>query len=204
MEKVPDPITTEPVGVKPPEIIHWDTIEVDGNEYIRMKRKDDKFEVYPTWAKIVRVCSRSDLEEMFEVGMKLYVDKLKAPGIPVTNLVMEYLCMLFKPEEVQHVIRNVFKTITNWTLYERSGVYALAMDTSHFEYFLVDRVYNHSRLKLHAMLKKKLGCAPDSAMARYWIQRIINQILLGELVLLVFSTAKELILLSTVTTAEED
>ncbi|KAI3677518.1 hypothetical protein L6452_36782 [Arctium lappa] len=175
MEKVPEPITVEPVGVKPPEIIHWDTMEVDGKEYIRLKKKDDKFEVYPTWAKIVRVCSRSDLEEMFEVGMKLYADKLKTPGIPITKLVMEYLCMLFKPEEVQHVIRNVFKTINNWTLYERSGVYALAMDTNHIEYFLVDRVYNHCRLKLHVMLKKKLGCAPDSAMARYLIQRTLNQ-----------------------------
>ncbi|KAI3770715.1 hypothetical protein L6452_01857 [Arctium lappa] len=136
MEKVPEPITAEPVGVKPPQIIHWDTMEVDGKEYIRQKRKDEKFEVYPTWAKIVRVCSRSDLEEMFEVGMKLYADKLKPPEIPVTKLVMEYLCMLFKPEEVQHVIRNIFKTINNWTL-----------------------------LKLHVMLKKKLGCAPNSEMA---------------------------------------
>ncbi|KAI3685503.1 hypothetical protein L6452_34751 [Arctium lappa] len=141
-----------------------DTMKVDGKEYIRLKRKDDKFEVYPTWAKIVRVCSRSDLEEMFEVGMKLYADKLKTPGIPVTTLVMEYLCMLFKPEEVQHVIRNVFKTINNWTLYERSGVYALTMDTNHIEYFLMDRVYNHSRLKLHAMLKKKLGIMSNGVL----------------------------------------
>ncbi|KAI3715694.1 hypothetical protein L6452_22680 [Arctium lappa] len=113
MEKVPGPITAEPVGVKPPEIIHWDNMEVDGKEYIRLKRKDEKFEVYPTWAKIVRICSRSDLEEMYEVGMKLYADKLKALGIPVIKLVMEYLCMLFKPEEVQHVIKNVFQTINN-------------------------------------------------------------------------------------------
>ncbi|KAI3701695.1 hypothetical protein L6452_26959 [Arctium lappa] len=52
MDKVPEPITAEPVGVKPPEIIHWDTLEVDGKQYIRIKRKDEKFEVYPTWAKI--------------------------------------------------------------------------------------------------------------------------------------------------------
>ncbi|KAI3746361.1 hypothetical protein L6452_08791 [Arctium lappa] len=85
---------------------------------------------------------------MFEVGMKVYTDKLKAPGIPITKLVMEYLCMLFKPEEVEHVIRNVFKTIDSWTLYESSGVYALTMDTNHLEYFLVDRVYNHSRSRI--------------------------------------------------------
>ncbi|KAI3770975.1 hypothetical protein L6452_02123 [Arctium lappa] len=143
MDKVPEPITSEPVGVKP----LWDTLKVDGKEYTRLKRKDEKYEVFNTWAKIVRTCSRSDLEEIFEIGMKLYADQLKAPEISITKL----------------------------TLYETSGVYALTMDINHIEYFPVDRVYNHSRLKQHAMLKKKLGCVPDSEMAKYLIQRTINQ-----------------------------
>ncbi|KAI3707528.1 hypothetical protein L6452_26139 [Arctium lappa] len=175
MDKVPEPISAEPVGIKPPEVIHWDVMEVDGKEYIRLKRKDEKYEVYITWNKIVRTCSRSDLEEMFEIGMKLYADILKAPEISITKLVIEYLCMMFKPDEVEHVIRNVFKSVNNWTLYETSGVYAVTLDLNHTEYFLVDRVNNHNRLKLHAMLKKKLGCIPDSEMAKYLIQRTINQ-----------------------------
>ncbi|KAI3729969.1 hypothetical protein L6452_18642 [Arctium lappa] len=177
MDKVPEPISAEPVGVKPPEVIHWDTLTVDGKEYIRLKRKDEKYEVFNTWAKIVRTCSRSDIEEMFEIGMKLYADQLKAPGISITKLVMEYLCMMFKPDEVEGVIRSVFQTVNNWTLYETSGVYAVTLDRNHIEYFLVDRVYNHSRLKLHAMLKKKLGCVENSEMAKYLIQRMINQCL---------------------------
>ncbi|KAI3759247.1 hypothetical protein L6452_06918 [Arctium lappa] len=175
MDKVPEPISAEPVEVKPPEVIHWDTLTVDGKEYIRLKRKDEKYEVYSTWSKIVRTCSRSDIEEMFAIGMKSYADELKAPEISIKKLVMEYLCMMFKPDEVEEVIRNVFQTVNNWTLYETSGVYAVTLDLNHTEYFLVDRVYNHSRLKLHAMLKKKLGCIPDSQMAKYLIQRTINQ-----------------------------
>ncbi|KAI3758881.1 hypothetical protein L6452_06453 [Arctium lappa] len=175
MDKIPKPISVEPVGFKPPEVIHWDTMEVDGKEYIRLKRNDEKYEVYSTWNKIVRECSRSDLEEMFEVGMKIYADQLTAPGLPIVKLVMEYLCMLFNPEAVKHLIRDVFKTVRGWTLYERSGVYELALDTFHMEYYLVDRVYNHTNLKLHAMLNKKLGCAPNSEMAKYLIQRTINQ-----------------------------
>ncbi|KAI3746745.1 hypothetical protein L6452_09184 [Arctium lappa] len=112
---------------------------------------------------------------MFEIGMKLYADILKAPEISITKLVMEYLCMMFQPEEVEHVIKNVFQSVNSWTLYETSGVYTVTLDLNHTEYFLVDRVYNHSRLKLHAMLKKKLGCIPDSEMAKYLIQRTINQ-----------------------------
>ncbi|KAI3759041.1 hypothetical protein L6452_06614 [Arctium lappa] len=175
MDKIPKPISVEPVGFKPPGVIHWDTMEVDGKEYIRLKRNDEKYEVYSTWNKIVRECSRSDLEEMFEVGMKIYADQLTAPGLPIVKLVMEYLCMLFNPEAVKHLIRDVFKTVRGWTLYERSGVYELALDTFHMEYYLVDRVYNHTNLKLHAMLNKKLGCAPNSEMAKYLIQRTINQ-----------------------------
>ncbi|KAI3771541.1 hypothetical protein L6452_02706 [Arctium lappa] len=175
MDKIPKPISAEPVGIKPPEIIHWDTLTVDGKEYIRLKGKDEKYEVYSTWSKIVRTCSRSDIEEMFAIGMKSYADELKAPEISIKKLVMEYLCMMFKPDEVEEVIRNVFQTVNNWTLYETSGVYAVTLVLNHIEYFLVDRVYNHSRLKLHAMLKKKLGCIPDSEMAKYLIQRTINQ-----------------------------
>ncbi|KAI3734361.1 hypothetical protein L6452_13829 [Arctium lappa] len=175
MDKIPKPISAEPVGFKPPEVIHWDVLKVDGKEYIRLKRKDEKYEVYNTWNKIVRTCSRYDIEEMFEIGMKLYADELKAPVISITKLIMEYLCMMFKPDEVEEIIRNVFQTVNNWTLYETSGVYAVTLDLNHTEYFLVDRVYNHSRLKLHAMLNKKLGCAPSSEMAKYLIQRTINQ-----------------------------
>ncbi|KAI3735544.1 hypothetical protein L6452_15046 [Arctium lappa] len=157
MDKVPEPISAEPVGVKPPKVIHWDVLEVDGKDYIRLKRKDEKYEVYNTWNKIVRTSSRSDIEEMFEIGMKLYADELKAPVISITKLIMEYLCMMFKPDEVEEIIRNVFQTMNNWTLYETSGVYAVTLDLNHTEYFLVDRMYNHSILKLHAMLKKNLG-----------------------------------------------
>ncbi|KAI3677786.1 hypothetical protein L6452_37056 [Arctium lappa] len=131
MDKVPEPISAEPVGVKPPEEINWDILEVDGKEYIRLKRSDEKYEVYATWNKIVRTCSRSDLEEMFEIGMRLYADQLKAPEVSINKLAMEYMCMMFKPEE--------------------------------------------EMLKLHEMLKKKLGCVPDSEVAKYLIKRIINQ-----------------------------
>ncbi|KAI3678247.1 hypothetical protein L6452_37532 [Arctium lappa] len=132
MDKVPEPISAEPVGVKPPKVIHWDVLE-------------------------------------------LYTDKLKAPGISITKLVMEYLCMMFKSDEVKEIIRNVFQAVTSWTLYETSGVYSVTLDRNHIEYFLVDKVYNHSRLKLHSMLKKKLGCVENSEMAKYLIQRTINQ-----------------------------
>ncbi|KAI3770829.1 hypothetical protein L6452_01974 [Arctium lappa] len=180
--------------VKPPEVIHWDVLVVDGKEYIRLKRNDEKYEVYNTWNKIVRTCSRFDIEEMFEMGMKLYADELKAPVISITKLIMEYLYMMFKPDEVEEIIRNVFKSVNSWTLYETSGVYAVTLDLNHTEYFLVDRVYNHSRLKLHAMLKKKLGFEFNAAGTKL--------MLLFKISTAAVTTAKRLVLLSMVSTAE--
>ncbi|KAI3729397.1 hypothetical protein L6452_18054 [Arctium lappa] len=53
---------------------------------------------------------------------------------------MEYLRMMFKPDEVEEIIRSVFQAVTNWTLYETSGVYSVTLDRNHIEYFLVDKV----------------------------------------------------------------
>ncbi|KAI3728688.1 hypothetical protein L6452_17329 [Arctium lappa] len=116
----------------------------------------DHFEVYSTWGKIVKCCSRSDLEELFKVGMNLYGDVLKTPGMNIKKLAMEYLCMMFSPDLVKHVIKDVFKSVDNWMLIERCGVYILTIDKSFHEYYLVDKIYDHSLAKLHGMLKAKL------------------------------------------------
>ncbi|KAI3692645.1 hypothetical protein L6452_32466 [Arctium lappa] len=150
-----DPVKAYPISVQAPEIIHWDILEDQGKEYFRIKRMGDHFEVYSTWG-IVRCCSRSDLEEMFKVGINLYEDVLKTLGMNIKKLAIEYLCMMFSPDRVKHVIKDVLKSVDNWMLIERCGVYILTIDKSFHEYYLVDKIYDHSLSKLHGMLKAKL------------------------------------------------
>ncbi|KAI3759073.1 hypothetical protein L6452_06646 [Arctium lappa] len=45
-----------------------------------------------------RSCSRSDLEEMYKVGMNLYGEVLKGTEMSLLRITMEYLCMMFDPE----------------------------------------------------------------------------------------------------------
>ncbi|KAI3715215.1 hypothetical protein L6452_22187 [Arctium lappa] len=170
-----DPVQADPISVQAPEIIHWDILKDLGKEYFRIKRMGDHFEVYSTWGKIIRCCSRSDLEEMFKVGMNLYGDMLKTPGMNIKKLAMEYLCMMFSPDLVKHVIKDVFKSVDNWMLIERCGVYILTLDKSFHEYYLVDKIYDHSLAMLHGMLKAKLICPQGSEMARIVVSRIIKQ-----------------------------
>ncbi|KAI3667082.1 hypothetical protein L6452_42127 [Arctium lappa] len=72
-----EPVKVDPISVEAPEIIHWDTLVDKRTEYIRIKRMGEKYEVYSTWGKIIRSCSRTDLEEMYKVGLNLYGDLLK-------------------------------------------------------------------------------------------------------------------------------
>ncbi|KAI3667248.1 hypothetical protein L6452_42297 [Arctium lappa] len=60
---------------------------------------------------------------MFKVGMNLYGDVLKTPGMNIKKLAMEYLCMMFSPDLVKHVIKDVFKSVDNWMLIERHDYY---------------------------------------------------------------------------------
>ncbi|KAI3669240.1 hypothetical protein L6452_40467 [Arctium lappa] len=140
----------------------------------------DKYKVYSTWGKIIKSCSRSDLEEMFKVGMSLYEKDLTGGGMSLIRLAMEYLCIMFDPRKVQHVVRdlhleNKFQRIDNWILFERCGVYVIPIDKSYHEYYLVDKIYDHSKAKFQGMLNAKMVCSKDSEMAKIVVRRTINQ-----------------------------
>ncbi|KAI3729774.1 hypothetical protein L6452_18440 [Arctium lappa] len=175
-----EPVQVDPISVQAPEIIYWDILEDQRKKYFGIKRMGDKYEIYSTWGKIMRSCSRSDLEEMLKVGMSLYEKDLTGAEMSLIKLAMEYLCMMFDPSKVQHVVRdlhleNKFQRIENWMLFERCGVYVITVDRSYHEYYRVDKIYDHSKVKLQGMLNAKLICSKDSEMARIVVRRIINQ-----------------------------
>ncbi|KAI3685124.1 hypothetical protein L6452_34358 [Arctium lappa] len=185
-----EPVQAVPISVKAQEVIFWDILRENRKEYFRLKRVGDVFEVYSTWVKVIRSCSRANLEEMHKVGMKLYEPMMKGTEESHLKIAMEYLCMMFELEKVVHRIKDlhhgyVFKKIDKWILFENCGVYMITIDNCYHEYYLVDKVYDHSKEKLNGMLKAKLVCAKESEMAK----------IVG-LVLLVVSTAKGLLLLT--------
>ncbi|KAI3736187.1 hypothetical protein L6452_15724 [Arctium lappa] len=166
-----EPVPAVPISMKAPEIIFWDILRDNRKDYFRLKRVGDVFEVYPTWGKLVRSCSRADLEEMHKVGMKLYEPMFKGTEENLLKVAMEYLCMMFEPEKVVYRIKDLhheygFKKIDHWILFENCGVYMITIDKCYYEYYLVDKIYDHSKEKLEGMLKAKLVCAKDSEMAR--------------------------------------
>ncbi|KAI3759327.1 hypothetical protein L6452_07064 [Arctium lappa] len=179
-----EPVQADPISMKAPEIIFWDILKDNRKEYFRFKRMGDQFEVYATWGKVIRSCSRADLEEMYKVGTKLYESVLQGTEMSLLKIAMEYLCMMFEPEKVKYRIKDLhhgygFKKVDHWMLFENCGVYMITIDKSYHEYYLVDKIYDHSKAKLQAMLKAKL------------------LLLLGELVLLKITTA------SMINTAED-
>ncbi|KAI3771832.1 hypothetical protein L6452_03001 [Arctium lappa] len=142
-----EPVKADPISVNAPEIIHWDSL----------------------------VDKRTNTSESREWVISM---KFIQPGERSSEVVPEQIwkrCIRVKYliKDLHH--ENGFKRIDHWMLFERCGVYVLTIDKSYHEYYLVDKVYDHSKAKLQGMLKAKLVCAKGSEMARIVIKRTINQ-----------------------------
>ncbi|KAI3672445.1 hypothetical protein L6452_38533 [Arctium lappa] len=166
-----EPMKAVPISMKAPEIIFWDILRDSGKNFFRIKIVGDTFEAYSTWGRVIRSCSRADIEEMYKVGMKLYEPVLKGTEENLLKVTMEYLCMMFDLERVAYRIKDhnhefVFKKIDKWILFENCGVYMITIDNCYHEYYLVDKIYEHSKEKLVGMLNAKLVCTKDSEMAK--------------------------------------
>ncbi|KAI3770451.1 hypothetical protein L6452_01585 [Arctium lappa] len=175
-----EPLKADPISMQAPEIIFWDILRDNGKNFFRIKRADGSFEAYSTWGKVIRSCSRADIEELHKVGMKLYEPVLKGTEENLLKVTLEYLCMMFDPERVHHRIKDhkhefIFKKIDKWILFENCGVYMITIDNCYHEYYLVDKIYEHSKEKLEGMLKATLVCTKDSEMAKIVVRRTVNQ-----------------------------
>ncbi|KAI3685357.1 hypothetical protein L6452_34599 [Arctium lappa] len=175
-----EPLKADPISMQAPEIIFWDILRDNGKNFFRIKRADGSFEAYSTWGKVIRSCSRADIEELHKVGMKLYEPVLKGTEENLLKVTLEYLCMMFDPERVHHRIKDhkhefIFKKIDKWILFENCGVYMITVDNCYHEYYLVDKIYEHSKEKLEGMLKATLVCTKDSEMATIVVRRTVNQ-----------------------------
>ncbi|KAI3733563.1 hypothetical protein L6452_13007 [Arctium lappa] len=156
-----EPLKAVPISMQAPEIIFWDILRDSGKNFFRIKRVDGSFEAYSTWGKVIRSCSRADMEELYKVGMKLYKPVLKGTEENLLKVTLEYLCMMFDPERVHYRIKDhkhefIFKKIDKWILFENCGVYMITIDNCYHEYYLVDKIYEHSKEKLEGMLKATL------------------------------------------------
>ncbi|KAI3759689.1 hypothetical protein L6452_07690 [Arctium lappa] len=156
-----EPLKAYPISMQAPEIIFWDILRDSGKNFFRIKRADGSFEAYSTWGRVIRSCSRADMEELYKVGMKLYEPVLKGTEENLLKVTLEYLCMMFDPERVHYRIKDhnhefIFKKIDKWILFENCGVYMITIDNCYHEYYLVDKIYEHSKEKLEGMLKATL------------------------------------------------
>ncbi|KAI3669210.1 hypothetical protein L6452_40437 [Arctium lappa] len=156
-----EPLKAVPISMQAPEIIFWDILRDSGKNFFRIKRADGSFEAYSTWGRVIRSCSRADIEELYKVGMKLYEPVLKGTEENLLKVTLEYLCMMLDPERVNYRIKDhkhefIFKKIDKWILFENCGVYMITIDNCYHEYYLVDKIYEHSKEKLEGMLKATL------------------------------------------------
>ncbi|KAI3665161.1 hypothetical protein L6452_43782 [Arctium lappa] len=89
-------VSATPISSKLPKIIFWDICVEKDKHFLRIKRENNRFEVYTSFHQFIRKCSRSDLEEVYSVGMKLYEDRIQQGAQDDTRLIMYWICLILK------------------------------------------------------------------------------------------------------------
>jgi hypothetical protein len=169
------PIDVQPVSMKAPEIVDWETVQVDRKVHHIITRKDGSQQTFPHLFRWFRYCSRSDIEDLFAVGMKKYGDTLAYPDVDLVTIALQILCHLFDREKVK-LYDTEDHTVKKWTLYETCGVYAVAFSNGYYKFYLVDQTYMHSEKMMREMLKVKLTCDVQSEMGKDLIKQISDQL----------------------------
>lgn len=173
-EEGAEPIHVTPISIDRPMIVHWETVKFPETRgtWIRIKRADENLELYRNFHHFIRFCTRSELEEMFKVGMELYANVLQEEIPSDLKIILEWLCMMFSPDKVSEVLNKGghCSEVTAWVLYENCGVHMLNIDGILIEYYLVERQYNFGSRRLHAMMLSKLRAMKNSQIAQELIR----------------------------------
>ena len=80
---------------------------------------------------------------------------MQTGSFDLISLTMEYLCMMYDTEKVKHLIDVHDQRVTRWNLYERFRVYSVTISDARYEFYLVEKVYDHGISKMRYMLNAK-------------------------------------------------
>ena len=169
-------VDAQPIGVRGPEIVDWDTILDGRKNYYRITRKDGSQEGFSGFIILLMYSFRHDLDEIFGVGKKKYADKIGQGPYDYIRIAMEYLCMMYDTERVKFLIAVEDQRVTRWNLYERCGVYSATICDSRYEFYLVEKEYDHGARKMKSMLNIKLVENGISELAKDLVKTILKQI----------------------------
>ena len=167
------PSKATPLNIKQPAIIDWFSEQVDNRHGFKIIRADKSFCKYPNFSRMVSIMGRDDLLEMFEVGRIKYANLKEFNH---TKLIMEYLKMMFAPEEDNAILDKFFSPVVKWQVYENSGVYSVMKLNGRIEYYLVERKYNHGLSMMQSMMKRRPNACQGSTLAPELELKIARQI----------------------------
>ena len=119
---------------------------------------------------------RHDLNEMFEVGMQLYGDKVaQRGGHDCIKIAMDYLYMMYAHEKVRFLIDVEDQTVIRWMLYENCGVHSLTISNFRYEFYLCEKEYQHGPRSIRTMLDVKPIAHGMSELSKDTVRKIFRQ-----------------------------
>ncbi|KAJ9561208.1 hypothetical protein OSB04_006368 [Centaurea solstitialis] len=160
------------------KVKEWFVRELSGSLYYKVIWEDGKASWGGILADILKVCTRENLREMYEIGMQLYENLLEddsdEPIILKIKSALEGLCWLFEPSRVQTLMNQPCETVNEWRLFPKCGIYSLTINGVVKEYYFVDGDQVHDAQRLHGMERVKLCGHENSAMGTELVLKFLQ------------------------------
>ncbi|KAJ9536058.1 hypothetical protein OSB04_un000774 [Centaurea solstitialis] len=98
--------------------------------------------------KLLEECTRENLKDMYEIGMKLYKsefesDNLQDDLIVKFKSVLECLCWLFEPSRIANLTNQPCEAVNEWRWFEKSEMYSLTINGMDKEYYFEESAPVH-------------------------------------------------------------
>ncbi|KAJ9545284.1 hypothetical protein OSB04_024991 [Centaurea solstitialis] len=135
----------------------WFVRDLNGRLYYKVIWEDGKACRGGILADILKVCSRENLREMYEMGMQLYGNILEEDSQEdiILNIksALECLCWLFEPTKVANLMNQPCETVNEWRLFLKCGVYSLTINGMDKEYYFVDGDQVHDLPRMQVVME---------------------------------------------------
>ncbi|KAJ9558789.1 hypothetical protein OSB04_013403 [Centaurea solstitialis] len=162
MMQVDDDFDPEEIGADDglvKKVKEWFVRDLNGVLYYKVIWEDGKASWGEILADILKVCTRENLKEMYEMGMQLYGNVLEHDS----------------EEPIILKIKNALES-NEWRLFEKCGVYSLTINGMDKEYFFVDGDQVHDAQRLQGMDRVKLSGHQNSQMGTELVLKFLQQL----------------------------
>ena len=165
-----------PTQPRKPKIVKWFITDEGLKHVYTFVREDTSTFWASTFARVIKIVTRDELEDIIRIGMTLYNEQPSKHHLMIRMAVEQINIMLDTEWGKKLRMLLPHAVLMKWELFENCGVYSLLYTDGKLEFYLVEKKYIHPFKILNDMISLKLSVSGPSMMASRLVAHIKDQI----------------------------